>query len=44
MMSLTLLTPHEILAAQSNYLWINMLAVAIIAAAALACAMALKKT
>jgi hypothetical protein len=44
MMSFTLLVPHEILAAQSNYLWINMLAVAIIAVAAIAAAVALKKT
>ena len=44
MMSFTLLAPHEILAVQSNFLWINMLAVAIISVVAVACAVALKKT
>jgi hypothetical protein len=43
MMSLTLLAPHGILAAQSNFLWVNILAVAIIAVAAVAAAVALKK-
>jgi hypothetical protein len=32
------------LAVQSNFLWINMLAVAIISLVAVACAVALKKT
>ena len=40
---LSALSPEGILAAQSNFLWINMLAVAIIAIAATACAVALKK-
>jgi hypothetical protein len=32
------------LAAQSNFLWINLLAIAVIALVALACAVALKKS
>ena len=40
-MLLSMLQP---LAAQSNFLWINILAVAIIGLVALACAVALKKT
>lgn len=33
-----------ILAAQSNFLWVNLLAIGIIAVVALACAVALKKS
>ncbi len=42
MLSLSTLSP--ILAVESNFLWINMLAVAIVTLAAVACAAALKKT
>jgi hypothetical protein len=41
---LATLVPQGVLAAQSNFLWVNVLAVAIIGIAAVACAMALKKT
>ncbi|MGH9009350.1 MAG: hypothetical protein ACRDYF_05805 [Acidimicrobiia bacterium] len=41
---LSMLSPEGILAAQSNFLWVNILAVAIIAVVAAACAAALKKT
>jgi hypothetical protein len=41
---LSMLQPQGILAAESNFLWINILAVAIIGLVAVACAMALKKT
>jgi hypothetical protein len=39
-----MLQPQGILAAQSDLLWINILAVAIIGLVAVACAVALKKT
>ena len=42
-MMLTALSP-QVLAAQTNLLWINMLAVAIIGLVAMACAVALKKS
>jgi hypothetical protein len=38
------LSPSGILAAESNFLWVNILMVAIIAVAALAAAVALKKS
>jgi hypothetical protein len=41
---LSMLQPQGILAAESNFLWINILAVAIIGLVAVACAVALKKT
>jgi hypothetical protein len=40
----TALSPPTILAAQSNFLWVNMLMVAIIGLAAVAAAIALKKS
>ena len=43
-MELTALSPQGVLAAQSNLLWINMLAVAIISLVAAGCAVALKKS
>lgn len=43
-MLLSMLAPQGTLAAQSNFLWINIFAVAVIALVAVACAMALKKT
>jgi hypothetical protein len=41
---LSTLIPQGVLAAQSNFLWVNILAVAIIALAFVAAAVALKKT
>jgi hypothetical protein len=41
---LSMLPPQEILAVQNNYLWVNILAIAIIGLVAVACAVALKKT
>jgi hypothetical protein len=43
-MLLSTLTPHAILAVQSDYTWINIFAVAIIAVMAVGCAVALKKS
>ena len=43
MVMLSTFSPQGTLAAESNFLWINILAVAIIAVAALAAAIALKK-
>ncbi len=43
-MLLSMLAPDGILAAQSNFLWVNILAVAVIALVAVACAVALKKS
>ena len=42
-MMLSTLEP-QIIAAQSNFLWVNMLAIVIIGLVALGCAVALKKT
>jgi hypothetical protein len=44
MVMLSTLSPHGIVAAESNLLWINILMVAIIAAAAVAALVALKKS
>jgi hypothetical protein len=41
---LSTLAPQGVLAAQSNFLWVNILMVAIIAVAAVAAAVALKKS
>ncbi len=41
---LSMLAPDGVLAAQSNFLWVNILALVIIALVALACAVALKKS
>jgi hypothetical protein len=41
---LSTLVPPGVIAAQSNFLWVNILMVAIIALAALAAAVALKKS
>jgi hypothetical protein len=41
---LSTLVPQGVIAAQSNFLWVNILMVAIIALAALAAAVALKKS
>jgi hypothetical protein len=44
MVMLSTLSPHGTLAAQSNLLWVNILMVAIITVAAVAAAVALKKS
>ena len=41
---LSVLSPQGVLAAQSNFLWVNILMVAIIGMAAIAAAVALKKS
>jgi hypothetical protein len=41
---LSMLEPQGTLAVQSNFLWINLFAIAIIALVAVACLAALKKT
>ena len=43
-MLLSALSPQGVLAAQSNFLWVNILMVAIITVAAVAAAVALKKS
>ncbi len=43
-MLLSMLAPEGILAAESNFLWVNILALVIIGLVAVACAVALKKS